>query len=185
MRRVAFVLSAAALLAAHSPLHAQGAPVAAAAPAPVTPASRRAAEELLQLMNIAQVLRSGSEVSFDAQVKAQPLMAPFRATMQTWADKYLTWEQFGPKLVQAYAEEFSESELRELIAFYKSPIGRKVAARSPVLTRRGAQIGSEIAEAHVAELQQMIQARAAELQQRGVLPGGAPAGGTPPTDDRR
>lgn len=185
MRRVSFVLSVAALLAAYSPLHAQGAPAPASAPAPVTPGARRAAEELLQLMNIAQVLRSGTEASFDTQVQAQPLMAPFRATMQAWADKHLTWEEFGPKLVQTYAEEFTEGELRELIAFYKTPVGRKVAARTPALTRKGALIGAQIAEEHMAELQQMIQARAAELQKSGVLPGGSPAGGTPPADGGR
>lgn len=180
MRRAACTLSVALLFTASSSLAAQAAPVAApaSAPAAVTPGARRAAEELLGLMNTAAVLRSGSEASFDAQIKAQPLMAPFRATMQAWADKYLTWEALGPQLVQVYAEEFTEGDLRQMIAFYRTPVGQKLASRLPTLTQRGAQIGAEGAQAHVPELQQMIQARAAELQKSGALPGG----GTPPSE---
>lgn len=183
MPRIRFALSAAAALLAACPplLLAQGTPpssaspaTAATAPAPaaraITPGARAAAEQLLHLMNVEQVLRSSTESAFDAQVKAQPLMAPFRATMQTWADRYLTWEQFGPKMTQIYAEEFTEPELRQLIAFYQTPIGRKTASLSPVLTRRGAQVGAEVAEEHMAELEQMIKARAAELQQQGTFP---------------
>lgn len=195
MPRIRFALSAAAALLAACPplLLAQGTPpssaspaTAAAAPAPaaraITPGARAAAEQLLHLMNVEQVLRSSTESAFDAQVKAQPLMAPFRATMQTWADRYLTWEQFGPKMTQIYAEEFTEPELRQLIAFYQTPIGRKTASLSPVLTRRGAQVGAEVAEEHMAELEQMIKARAAELQQQGAFPASpspAPAAQSP------
>lgn len=148
---------------------------AAAAPRPVTPGAQRAAEELLRSMHIEEVLRSSTEATFDAQVKSQPLMAPFRATMQEWANKYLTWTEYGPKLTRIYAEEFTEPELRQLIAFYNSPIGRKVAELNPVLTRRGAQAGAEVAEAHIKELQQMIQARATELQADGKLPPPTPS----------
>lgn len=184
MARIRFTLSAAALLVAcPSLLLAQGTPpastspaaaAAAAAPAPaakaVTPGARAAAEELLRLMNVEQVLRSSTESAFDAQVQAQPLMAPFRPTMQAWADKILTWAEFGPRLTQVYAEEFTEPELRQLIAFYQTPIGQKLASRTPLLTKRGAQVGAEVAEAHLAELEQMIKARAAELQQESAFP---------------
>ena len=182
MARMHFTLSAAALLVACPPLLlALGTPpssaspaAAAAAPAPaaraVTPGARAAAEELLRLMNVEQVLRSSTESAFDAQVQAQPLMAPFRPTMQKWADKILTWAEFGPRLTQVYAEEFTEPELRQLIAFYQTPIGQKLASRTPLLTKRGAQVGAEVAEAHLPELEEMIKARAAELQQEGAFP---------------
>ena len=189
MRRIAVVLSLTAPLVALAgtggPLGAQGAPAATTAQAAPTPGARRAADELLRLMNVAQVLRAGFEVAFDEQLKAQPLMAPFRPTMQAWAEKYLTWEQYAPGLVGVYAEEFTEPELRALIAFYQTPVGRKAAALSPTLTRRGAAVGAAVAAAHTAELEQMIQARAVELQKSGALPGGGggATGTTPPTLD--
>jgi len=170
MRRLAALL-AAVIVFAGAPLRAQTTPATPPAADPpvaarvVTAGARQAAEELLRLMNMEQVLRAGMEVTMDAQVEQQPLMAPFRATMQAWADRHLTWGEFGPKLTQIYAEEFTEAELRELAAFYRTPVGRKAAALAPALSRRGAKVGGEVAEAHMAELQEMIRARAAELQQ--------------------
>ena len=188
-RRPAVVLPAVALAAAvlvavpAADLRAQDTTTRAAATRVATPGAQRAAEELLRSMRIEEVLRSSTEATFDAQVKSQPLMAPFRATMQEWANKYLTWSEYGPKLTRIYAEEFTEPELRQLIAFYNSPIGRKVAELNPVLTRRGAQAGAEVAEAHIQELQQMIQARATELQAQGKLP--SPSASPPPSPERK
>lgn len=160
-RRLAVL--ALALSLASAPLHAQD-----AAPRPVSPGALRAAEELLPLMNAEAQVRAGIEAALDAQVEAQPLMAPFRPTMQAWAERYITWAELGPRLARVYAEEFTEAELRDLIAFYRTPVGQKVATLTPTLSRRFAEAGEEMAREHVGELQEMIQARAAELGMPGA-----------------
>lgn len=129
-----------------------------------SPAALAAAEQLLQLMNTEQVMRVAVTASFDAQVKAQPLMAPFMDVMRAWADKTMTMTEMGPRLARVYAEVFSEPELKQMIAFYQSPVGRRLAAALPELTRRGSEIGAAVAEAHSAELQELIAKRAAEIQ---------------------
>jgi hypothetical protein len=131
---------------------------------PPTPGAIAAAERLLALMNTEQVMRVAITASFDAQVKAQPLMAPFMDVMREWADRVITMKEMGPQLAVAYAELFTEAELRQIIAFYQSPIGRRLAAALPDLTRRGSEIGAAVAEAHSAELQEAIAKRAAEIQ---------------------
>ena len=123
-----------------------------------------AAAQLLALMNLESVMRASTSAMLAAQVKQQPAMAPFRDVMQAWADSIMTLKAMAPALNRVYAETFSEGELRQLIAFYQTPIGRKLAAVTPALSRRGAEVGSEIAEANLPMLQAMIQARAAELQ---------------------
>ena len=124
-----------------------------------------AATQLLQLMNVESVMRATTSATFAAQVKQQPQMAPFREVMQAWADSTMTLRSMGPALARIYAQTFSEAELRQLIAFYQSPIGRKLASSSPELTRRGAEVGSSVAEANMPMLERMIQARAAQLRQ--------------------
>lgn len=136
---------------------------------PVTPGAMKAAEELLGLMNAEALLRAGIAITLEGQIKSNPKMEPFRATMQEWVDTYITWAELRGKMSRIYAEEFTEAELRELIAFYASPVGRKVAELSPALSRRGAEAGAEVAQAHMDELRRMIEARAAELQQSGEL----------------
>ena len=157
MRRIAPLLAAFVLAA---PLAAQG----GAAPRTVTPATRAAAREVVALLNMEKVIRAGVEAMFDLQVQQQPQMAPFRPTMQAWADKHVSGAELLDKIIEIYAEEFTERQLRDLAAFYRTPTGRRLAEISPQLSKRGAEAGAAVAQAHIGELQQMLEARAEELQ---------------------
>ncbi len=42
-----------------------------------------------------------------------------------------------PQLAQVYADTFDEAELRDVLAFYNSPAGRKLIEKQPELSRRG------------------------------------------------
>jgi len=43
------------------------------------------------------------------------------------------WEDVRPIFGQSYSAEYSESELKELLAFFQSPIGKKMAEKSTKL----------------------------------------------------
>jgi uncharacterized protein len=130
----------------------------------ITPAARAAAGTLLDLMRVEHVVRASIEASFDAHIEAQPLMAPFRPTMQAWVDRYFQWPTIRARLTDVYAGAHTETELQALVAFYRTPVGQRTAALAPELAKRGSAIGADLAQEHLAELQRMIQARAAELQ---------------------
>ena len=157
-----------ALLVASAPLAAQGtsSPASPTTPsaAPIAPAARALADTLIDLMNSESVLRASIQASFDEQIKMQPAMAPFRPTMEAWVERYVTWSELRPRISDLYARAYTQPELRGLIAFYRSPVGRRSAAVMPDITRQSASIGAEVVQAHLPQLQQMIQARMAELQ---------------------
>lgn len=48
-------------------------------------------------------------------------------------DREMSWERVEPEFVQAYTNVYEEAELRQLIDFYRSPIGRKMIDRQPLL----------------------------------------------------
>ncbi len=161
MRRVATALVFALVLAT---------PAAAQAPDANSPRSQAAARELLQAMNMEAVLQASTRSTFDVMISQQPVMEPFRAVMHEWMTKYLTMEQFGPRFIAIYAGKFTEPELRQLITFYRSPVGRRLVAEMPELTRLGAEAGAEVAALYSDELEEMIQAKAAELEKQGWTP---------------
>lgn len=159
-----------------SPLVAQG---AGRAPAPADSAASRPrlvptqttlalADSLLRQMDLERVMQSGAMSTFDATIEAQPAMAQFRDVVQAWYQKHLSWAEFGPAMVKVYAEMFTEPELRAYLAFYRTPAGRQLAKMTPELTRRGAELGAEVAAKHSGELQEMIQARVNEIQSGAV-----------------
>jgi len=45
----------------------------------------------------------------------------------------LNWESLKPEYLRIYRETFSEEELLELTAFYKSPTGRMLIEKAPIL----------------------------------------------------
>ena len=141
------------------------APAATPAPTP-TPGQVKAATELMQVMHADKTLRDAISAAFDVQIQNNPAMAPYRGAMQEFASKYLTWETMGPQLTTVYAQVFTESELKDLVAFYKTPIGQKLSSQQATLAAKSQAIGLAVVQAHQADLVQLLQ------QQKGATPPG-------------
>ncbi|HKH49851.1 MAG TPA: DUF2059 domain-containing protein [Thermoanaerobaculia bacterium] len=124
---------------------------------------RQAAGELLDLLKVSQDLTEAASTFVDAQVAADPNVAPFRDVLLEWMGRYLHWDVIGPQISDLYMRTFTEAELRDLIAFYKTPTGRKSLEKMPEVMQESFRLGQEIAEQHKGELQTMIQARVKEL----------------------
>ena len=126
---------------------------------------RAAAEELLVFTGAEENSMVGASAMADVMVQGNPNFAPYRDVLLVWAEQVMTWENMEPRLVDLYVEVFAEDELRRLVDFYGTPLGTKVLEATPEIARRSALIGGAMAQEHLPELQQMIKARTAELQQ--------------------
>jgi hypothetical protein len=133
-----------------------------------TPAATKAATELMQVMHADKTLHDQISAAFDVQIQNNPAMVPYRGAMQKFADRYLTWDAIGPQLTTAYAQVFSESELKDLVAFYKTPTGQKLASQMATLAAKGQAIGLAVVQQHQGELADLIRQQA--------------SGTTPPAD---
>lgn len=126
------------LALASPPVSAQQ-PAAPAAPAlkQATPACMTAAREILQMKN-AGALYANAVPNIVAQTKDQLLstnlnyqkdlneVAVIVAKKMAGREK-----EIGEGMAQIYCNEFTEKELVDLVAFYKSPLGQKLLATEP------------------------------------------------------
>lgn len=126
-----------------------------------SPARLALADSLLREMHVDTLLHESMKVGFEMMVRQQPTLAMYRDVFDQWAAKYLTWAEFGPPFKRLYAEEFTDDELRSLIAFYATPAGQKAASKQAELTQRGGEIGRAIGEKYSSQFQDMIRARLA------------------------
>jgi hypothetical protein len=55
----------------------------------------------------------------------------------------IKWEDMRPVYGKAYAEQFSDAELKDLLAFYQSPVGKKLADKNTVLSSQASKTMSE------------------------------------------
>jgi uncharacterized protein len=125
----------------------------------------KSAEELVRVMNLEKLTMDGVNAAFELQIKSNPTLIPYRDVMHEWAGKYLTWDSFAPKIAALYAQTFTEKELHELTAFYGTQTGQKSLAEMANLFQKSAAIGQEVGQQHQKELQEMMRARADQLEQ--------------------
>jgi hypothetical protein len=147
MKGLSGILSAAGLAVSLAlsgvPANAQ-APKQGAAPAPApqplkqaTPAAMAAAKELLAMKN-ASAMYQAAVPNIVEQTKNALIqqnlnyqkdlgeLAPIVAQKLAGREK-----EIGEGMAQIYANEFSEQELKDLVTFYKTPLGQKLLSTEP------------------------------------------------------
>lgn len=125
----------------------------------ITPAHLKAAEDVLTASgageqmkeNIATLIKQASDNVPDEK------KAKFNEIMGAFMNKYMNWELLKDQMAALYAQEFTEKELKDLTAFYLSPLGKKLNKKQPLLFQKGADMGRQTVAAHQAELQQLMQ----------------------------
>jgi len=125
----------------------------------------QAVMDLIKLTKVEQQMATNTEAVADAMTKGNPMLVPFRDVIIEWSNKYLTWNAMFPEVTKLYKETFTESEIRQLIAFYQTPLGQKVLAKMPELTQKAFSIGSTIGQAHSDELRHKLKRRPSNLRQ--------------------
>jgi len=139
-----------------------------------SPASshERAARDLYQLLGGAKLAEVGAEATM-GMVRQNPELAPYEDVFRAWYQKVFAADDFESEMVKLYMGSFSEGELRELAAFYKTPVGQKALSTLPALTKQAAEIGTRRGQEHSAELEEMLaKARKERGQQQGSVTDG-------------
>lgn len=69
------------------------------------------------------------------------------------------------QMVPLYHRQFTHEEIKGLLAFYQSPLGKKVAQTLPALTQESMKLGQEWGEALAPKIESAVHAR---MKQAGV-----------------
>lgn len=162
--RIAPLLAACSLVLAPSLAAAQPSapPPRPAEAAQVTDAELVLARELVRVADMQGSAALGVDVMLDQQMEMQPELAPYRSVLTEWARDVFSSDEAAEAFARLYAETFTESEIQDMITFYQSPTGRRLAAEQGVVSQRAAAIGQELAEAHAGDLMARLQAAMAE-----------------------
>ena len=51
-------------------------------------------------------------------------------------NQQLGWDSVKPEFIAAYADAFTDDELKGLVAFYNSPLGQKLIEKQPAVTEK-------------------------------------------------
>nr|WP_298138288.1 DUF2059 domain-containing protein [uncultured Pseudomonas sp.] len=93
----------------------------------------------------------------------QALLESYQAKANIALDNAVGWDKIKPDMVKLYTSNFSEAELKELIAFYESPLGQKVLLKVPALTAQSARLTQSKLEQAVPEVNKLLADMSADL----------------------
>jgi hypothetical protein len=158
--KLLYLLSVLLAWALWTPALGQSVSPASPITAPITPGQRQVAEALLSTIYSDESFNKVIDQLLVTQLKAHPEVQPYENELRTFLSKYMSWAALKPDMAEVYAREFTEPELRELLRFYQSPVGKKAAAKIPALMQMGMEIGQRHVKDHMPELQKLIQDKA-------------------------
>mgnify|MGYP000161915512 CR=1 FL=1 len=127
--------------------------------------AHKEAEKLFNILGMESALEQSMSQMLDIQLQQNPQLAPFKNVMMQFFQKHMSYDSLKPDMLRIYAETFSGQELEKINAFYSTKVGKKTIEKMPALMAQGAQIGAARVQENIGELQAMIQAEAARLQE--------------------
>jgi uncharacterized protein len=140
--------------------------VAAYAAADISAGERKKILELMEIIGAKNIGRQVS-VSFAQQLsyglkQSQPDIDPeaFKVVASV-TDEELSKhsEDLLEKMVPLYAKHFTAADLDALLAFYKSPIGRKTVEAMPALMQESMELAIDESKAAVPKIQELVTER--------------------------
>jgi len=125
------------------------------------------AEKLTEQM-LGQIdgLMDQSFASAGLPAEAKPEWNSVKESMMDWMGEFLSWKELEPMYVEIYTAVFTEEELNELTAFYRSPLGRKMVEKMPALTQKSMEVTMRRMNEKMPELQTRMEEKIVELQKK-------------------
>ena len=137
---------------------------------------KRTALEFLEVSNTKEVLdqmMTSIENMMEQQFKTKKLtpeeeetaIAIQKETMD-WFSGLFAWEQIQDLYVDIYVKVFTEDELKEIIQFYRSPLGQKLLNKMPELLQESIEKMQILVQDKMPEFQERLQKTITELEEK-------------------
>lgn len=94
----------------------------------------------------------------------KPIMDKFFKKYTALVREEMSWKTMKKPVAEAYRQVFTEPEVRELIEFYQSPLGKKLLEKMPELMQASMTVMQQSMQEIMPKLQQLQQELQQELQ---------------------
>lgn len=114
------------------------------------------AMRLLELFHVQEATDQAAQIMVEQIVAENSLMAVHEEVLHEFSRRYLGWNAIRQDLARIYAREYTPQELKELVAFFESPTGKKFVQATPTLQGKVAKYIQSIIVKHEDDLARMI-----------------------------
>jgi hypothetical protein len=131
----------------------------AAQETPADSSHAAAAAELVEVLRLGDERIAEMSGLTSGMMGTNPMAAQLAEVALEFYREFAPWEKLRPVYIRIYQDAFTETELRALIAFHRSPVGQRLLEKQPVLTKATMEAIQELIMPHLPELQQRMMAR--------------------------
>ena len=115
------------------------------------------AYELMELCNEPQNIENANLVMIEAQMQQMPMLAPAKPAFHNFFKKHCSYEAMKKDLAKIHLGMFTRDELKKIIAFFKTPEGKKLAASHTELMNKSMELREKRIGDNLPELQKNVQ----------------------------
>ncbi|MBS4169099.1 DUF2059 domain-containing protein [Parachlamydia sp. AcF125] len=116
----------------------------------------QAANELLDTIHFEKMMEDSIDASIEMVKQMDPAMGEHEATLRKFYEKYMSAESLRQDILEMYCEIFTEKELKDIAAFYRSKTGQKALEKTPEIMQHSLHLAQTRVLQHMDELQQML-----------------------------
>lgn len=137
---------------------------------------RLLAEEMLEVSQASSVLDNMSaqvnamfaqtvqQMNLSEEKKAEA--AKYQQRLNEIMKEELSWSKLKGQFVDVYVDVFSEEELKELVEFYKSPLGQKLIVKMPQLMQESMGLAQKQMQSIIPKIKALSEEMQADLYQQ-------------------
>ena len=86
----------------------------------------------------------------------QKTQKEFTDKIQNLVFSAVSWDKLEPQYTKIYADAYSEQQLDDILAFYKSPTGQAMVEKNPVILKESSAVAQQHLEAVMPELERLM-----------------------------
>ena len=125
------------------------------------------AKEVLELTHVNQTIRqlqdqmmSQLNIPADKKVKA----TEFQNKLSKKISDVMSYDKTEKEYIDLYTSVYTAEELRGIIKFYKSPVGKSMIEKQPVITKKAMEMSQKKLKVLIPDIQKMIEKFEQELK---------------------
>lgn len=113
-------------------------------------------KKLFEVMQMEKQFKESRKMMTGIQFQSFKGNPEMSKVMSNFQDKYFNWKVIEGDFMKIYSEAFTDNEIKQLIDFHQTPIGKKLIAKQPLIQQEIMKLTMEMTKKHTPELQKTI-----------------------------
>jgi hypothetical protein len=125
----------------------------------------KSVNELLDVSLFEKTMEESTNMAVKVMKEVNPEMRNYEGIVRSFYNKYFSADIIRKDIFEMYSEIFTEKEIKDITAFYKTTTGKKSLEKIPEIMDRSMQIAQKRLLQHKDELEKLLEKAMLEKEQ--------------------